>query len=154
MASASAGASEMTSSFPPRRWLGIGTVLVVTTSVTSGADSIRFSASPANRPCVQATRTDRAWRSLSRSSSSRIVVPRAISSSSTITSRPATSPMMDAIVTSSSLIRCLAPNATGSPSRRAKAAACLALPRSGETTTVFDMSWPRKWLASSRSACR
>jgi hypothetical protein len=46
IASASAGASEMTSSFPPRRWLGIGTVLVVTTSVTSGADSICFSASP------------------------------------------------------------------------------------------------------------
>src|SRR6478736_2518272 len=51
-------------------------------------------------------------------------------------------------------MRCLAPAATGSPSSRANAAADLALPRSGETTTMPDRSWLRKYPASSRSAFR
>jgi len=54
------------------------------------------------------------------------VVPREISSSMTITSRPATSPMMAVIRTSVSLIRSFAPAATGRPSLRANAAALLA----------------------------
>ena len=96
-----------------------------TISVTSVAASLS-SALSANRPCVQATATERAPSSRSRSSSSNTVVPREISSSSTITSRPATSPMMAVIRTSVSLIRSLAPAATGRPSLRANAEALLA----------------------------
>ena len=44
------------------------------------------------------------------------------------------------MLTRSSANRCFAPAATGTPSSRAKAAASLALPRSGETTVVFDRS--------------
>ena len=73
-----------------------------------------------------------------------IVVPLAISSSRTITLRPATSPMIEVIVTLSSLIRSLAPAATGRPSILASAAACLALPRSGDTTTELLRSRRRK----------
>jgi hypothetical protein len=151
IASARAGATEMTLSFG---WpSGTGTELVHTTSVTSAAASLARAPSM-NSPCVQATATERASRSRSRASSSKTVVPRAISSSRMITSRPATSPMIAEMVTSVSLIRCFAPAATGRPSLRANAAALLALPRSGETTTVRDRSRPRKCAASSRSACR
>ena len=116
---------------------GIGTVLVQTISSTSGARR----AAPARR-----RRTGRACRrpgpsatssSRSRSSSSMTVLPLAISSSRTITSLPATSPITELITTRSSANRCLAPAATGVPSSRAKGAASLALPRSGETTTVL-----------------
>jgi len=99
--------------------------LVQTISVTSAAASLS-SALSANSPCVQATATERAPSSCSRSSSSNTVVPREISSSSTITSRPATSPMMAVMWTSVSLIRSFAPAATDRPSRRANAAALLA----------------------------
>ena len=64
---------------------------------------MRLRAPSLNSPCVQAIRTDLTRRSRSRSISSSIVVPRAISSSSTITSRPSTSPMIEVIVTFSSL---------------------------------------------------
>ena len=129
-------------------------MLVQTISRTSGSAAIFSSAPSQNSPWVQAMRTEPTSCSRRRASSSRIVVPRAISSSSTITSRPSTSPMMEVIATSWSLMRCLAPAATGSPSSRANAAADLALPRSGETTTVPDRSWLRKYPASSRSAFR
>jgi hypothetical protein len=128
-------------------------VLVHTISVTSEAASLS-SALSANRPCVQATATDRAPCSRSRSSSSNTVVPREISSSRMITSRPATSPMMAGMTTCESLIRSFAPAATGTPSLRANAAALLAWPRSGETTTARDRSRLRKCAANSRSACR
>ena len=151
MASARAGATERTLSFG---WnAGIGTEFVQTISVTSVAASFS-SALSTNSPCVQATATERAPCSRSRSSSSKMVVPRAISSSSTITSRPLTSPMMVVIRTCVSLIRSFAPAATGTPSLRANAAALLALPRSGETTMALDRSRPRKCAANSRSACR
>ncbi len=48
-----------------------------------------------------------------------------------------TSPIIAVIRTSVSLIRSPAPAATGVPRRLAKAAAFLALPRSGETTTAL-----------------
>ena len=151
MASARAGATERTLTFG---WnAGIGTEFVQTISVTSVAASFS-SALSTNSPCVQATATERAPCSRSRSSSSKMVVPRAISSSSTITSRPLTSPMMVVIRTCVSLIRSFAPAATGTPSLRANAAALLALPRSGETTMALDRSRPRKCAANSRSACR
>src|ERR1700735_3098087 len=133
---------------------GTGTVLVQTISSTSGRALIRSRAPSQNSPCVQATGTDRAPRSDSTDTSSMIVVPRAISSSRTITSRPATSPMMELMVTWESLCRTLAPAATGRSSIRASAAACLALPRSGETTTVLLRSRPLKWGGSSRRARR
>ncbi len=98
------------------------------------------------------TEVTRCSRSLASSSIS--VVPRAISSSSTITSWSSTSPMIEVMRTVWSSTRSLAPAATGSPSRVANAAALLALPRSGDTTTVPERSCPRKWPASSRSACR
>ena len=75
---------------------------------------------------MQATATERTAYSRSRSSSSNTVVPREISSSRMITSRPATSPMMAESITCVSLIRCFAPAATGTPSLRANAAAFLA----------------------------
>ena len=59
-------------------------------------------------------------------SSSITVVPRAISSSTMITSWSATSPMIAEIVTFESLNRSLAPAATGTPRRLANAAADLA----------------------------
>ena len=65
------------------------------------------------------------------SSSSRIVLPFAISSSRTMTSRPVTSPITALMlhpVVGEALLRA---RATGTPSSRAKAAASLALPRSG-----------------------
>ncbi len=154
MASASAGATEITCSLGSRSSSAIGTVLVQTTSVTSGCSAIRFSAPSLNSPWVQAMRTERAPCSRSRVSSSMMVVPRAISSSRTITSRSATSPMIELIVTRVSLCRSLAPAATGRPSIRASSEADLALPRSGETTTAPARSWRRKWAAISRSACR
>ena len=151
MASARAGATDRTRSFSCLA--GTGTEFVQTISVTSVAAS-RSSAPSANRPCVQATATERAPCLRSRSSSSSTVVPRAISSSRTITSCPVTSPMRALIDTAESLSRSFAPAATGTPSLRANAAALLALPRSGETTMAWDRSRPRKWAASSRSACR
>ena len=123
MASASAGATDRTVSLGCSA--SSGAVLVQTISVTSAAASLS-SALSANSPCVQATATERAPCSRSRSSSSNTVVPREISSSRTITSWPATSPMMAVMRTSESLIRSLAPAATGRPSLRANAAALLA----------------------------
>ncbi len=64
---------------PARSWCTI--------SVTSQAANLS-SAPSANRPCVQATATERASCSGSRVSSSNTVVPHAISSSTMITSRP------------------------------------------------------------------
>jgi hypothetical protein len=128
-------------------------VLVHTISVTSQAASLSSELS-ANRPCVHATATERTWRSRSRSSSSNTVVPREISSSRMMASRPVTSPMMAVMVTLVSLIRSFAPAATGTPSLRANAAALLAWPRSGEITTALDRSRPRKCAVNSRSACR
>ena len=55
------------------------------------------------------------------------------------------SPMMALMRTTSSLKRCLAPAATGTPSTRANAAASFALPRSGDTTT--------DWLRSPLQKC-
>ena len=86
--------------------------------------------------------------SASRSSSSTIEPPVAISSSSTIARLPATSPTIASMTTRSSASRCLLPAATGRPSSRANWVAVLALPRSGETTTVLARSWSRKWSAS------
>ncbi len=154
IASASGGATVSTSSFGIRSPSGIGTVFVHTISTTSGWSEIRLSAPAENSPCVHATRTERTSSSRSRSSNSNTVLPLAISSSRTMRSRPATSPMTVLMLTRSSAKRCLAPAATRTPSIRANAAASLALPRSGDTTVVFDRSWRRKCLASSRSACR
>ena len=80
---------------------------------------------------MQASRIERTFSSRRCSISSITVLPLAISSSSTITSRSATSPITALISTRSSLNRCFAPAATGVPSIRANAAASLALPRSG-----------------------
>jgi hypothetical protein len=104
----------------------MGTEFVQTISETSSAAASFSSAPSANRPCVQATLIDLGswWRSTERSS--RTVVPRAISSSTMITSRSATSPMIEEMDTLSSLNRSFAPAATGSPRRRANAAADLA----------------------------
>ena len=104
----------------------MGTELVHTISETSSAAASFSSAPSANRPCVQAMLIDLGswWRSTERSSIT--VVPRAISSSRTMTSRSATSPMIEEMDTLSSLNRSFAPAATGSPRRRANAAADLA----------------------------
>src|SRR5262249_8430821 len=100
MASASAGATDRTVSLSCSSRPETGTVLVQTISFTSGSLAI-FSSEPSqNSPCVQAMRTGLTPCSRSRASNSAIVVPRAISSSSTITSRPSTSPMMEVIATS------------------------------------------------------
>jgi hypothetical protein len=144
IASASGAATERTVSLSVRLAGSIGTVLVQTIPSTSFSAESRAIESPVNRPCVQATRTLLTCRSRSRSSSSNTVLPLAISSSSTITSRSVTSPMTELITTLSSAYRCLAPTATSMPSIRANAAASLALPRSGETTTVLLRSYPRK----------
>jgi predicted ATPase/DNA-binding CsgD family transcriptional regulator len=154
IASASAGATEMTCSFSLPSASLMATEFVQTICITSGHAAMRLSAPSQNRPWVQAIHTERAPCSRSLPSNSIVVVPLAISSSSTITSRPATSPMIEVIVTWSSLSRSFAPAATGRLSIRASAAACFALPRSGDTTTVPDRSWPLKWSAISRSACR
>ena len=61
---------------------------------------------------------------------------------------------MASITTRSSYSRCFEPAATGRPSSRANWVAVLALPRSGETTTVLSRSRPRKWSASSPIAVR
>ena len=111
MASARAGATDSTCSLGLSS--GIGAELVQTTSLTSAASL--SSALSANRPCVQATATERTLCSRSRSSSSNTVVPREISSSMTITSRSSTSPMMALIRTLVSLIRSFEPAATGTP---------------------------------------
>ena len=80
--------------------------------------------------------------------------PVAISSSRTMARLPRTSPTIESMTTLSSLSRCLLPAATGRPSRRENWVASLALPRSGETTTEFVRSVPRKWSASTPSAVR
>ena len=144
IASASAGATDSTVSLSVLFDSGIGTVLVQTISSMSFSADSRWIASPANSPCVQATRTLRTFRSRSRASNSKTVLPLAISSSSTMTSRSATSPMTELITTLSSANRCLAPAATSTLSIRANAAASLALPRSGETTMLLPRSYPRK----------
>ena len=66
---------------------GTGAESVHTTSVTSAAVSLS-SAPSTNTPCVHATATERGWYSRRLSSSSNTVVPRAISSSTMMTSRP------------------------------------------------------------------
>src|SRR6266496_309983 len=109
IASASAGATDRTVSLS---WCSLpctGTVLVQTISLTSGSPAIFSSAPLLNSAWVQAMRTEGTPCSRRRASSSTRVVPRAISSSSTITSRPSTSPMIEEIATCSSLMRCLAP---------------------------------------------
>ncbi len=58
------------------------------------------------------------------------------------------------MTTRSSASRRLLPAATGTPSSRANWVAVLALPRSGDTTTVSERSWPWKWSASTPSAVR
>ena len=97
-----AGAIDSTRSFGSRLCSGTGTVLVHTTSSTSGWAASLPSAPSANSPWVQAMRTERTSCSRSRASSSVSVVPRAISSSMTMKSRPVTSPMIALIVTESS----------------------------------------------------
>ena len=69
--------------------------------------------------------------SASRSSSSTIEPPVAISSSRTIARLPSTSPTIASMTTRSSASRCLLPAATGRPSSRENWVAVLALPKSG-----------------------
>jgi hypothetical protein len=119
---------------------GGGTVSVVTTSVIDRWPRSRSTALPVKRPCVQATDASVHPSSSSLFISSMIDPPVAISSSSTMAFLPRTSPTIASTTTLSSACRCLLPAATGRPSRRANSEAVLALPRSGETTTVFDRS--------------
>ena len=109
IASARAGATDSTVSLPVSPGSGGGTVFVQTISVTSGAAAIRSSAPSANSPWVHAMRTDVTRCSRSLASISISVVPRAISSSSTITSRSSTSPMIEVMRTVRSSMRSLAP---------------------------------------------
>ena len=78
--------------------------------------------------------------SASRSSSSTIDPPVAISSSRTMARLPSTSPTIESMTTWSSPSRRLEPAATGRPSSRENWVASLALPRSGETTTQSSSS--------------
>ncbi len=123
-----------------------------TISVTAGTDAIRWTAPFDKMPWVHATLTDSTPSSASRRSTSKMVDPLAISSSRTMTSLPVTSPIMLVIRTWSFSNRCLAPAATGVPSIRENVVAVLALPRSGDTTMVFERSSRRKCSASSLSA--
>jgi hypothetical protein len=102
IASASAGATDSTRSLSLPS-IGTGTELVQTISVTSGSAASLSSAPSAKMPCVQATATDLAPSARSARSNSKIVVPREISSSRMITSRPVTSPISEVILTSVSL---------------------------------------------------
>ena len=94
---------------------GAGTVSVVTTSLIIGWSRSRSTALPANSPCVQATRPRCSRGRLSRSSSSTIEPPVAISSSRMMARLPATSPTIESMTTRSSASRCLQPAATGRP---------------------------------------
>ena len=116
---------------------GGGTVSVVTTSVTNGWSRSRSTALPAKRPWVQTIAASVAPASLSRSISSSIEPPVAISSSRMMARRPDTSPTIESMTTRSSATRCLEPAATGRPRSRANWVATLALPRSGLTTIEF-----------------
>src|SRR6478752_2410968 len=152
IASAKSPATERTlSSGQPA---GAGTVSVVTTSLIIGWPRSRSTALPANRPCVQATAASVTPRSASRSSSSTIEPPVAISSSRMMARLPATSPTIESMTTRSSPSRRFEPAATGRPSSRENWVASLALPRSGDTTTEFSRSCSRKWSASTPSAVR
>ena len=106
------------------------------------------------QPWVVATAASVQPRSFSRSRSSMMEPPVAISSSRMIARLPATSPTIASITTRSSASRCLLPAATGSPSSRANWVAVFALPRSGLTTTVLVRSAERKWSASTPIAVR
>ena len=92
--------------------------------------------------------------SLSRSISSSIEPPVAISSSRMMARLPDTSPTMESMTTRSSATRCFDPAATGSPSSRENWVATLALPRSGLTTMESVRSVARKWSASTPIAVR
>ena len=153
IASANSGATEITVS---RSTFALaGTVFVATTSAMSPQALRRWAALPVNRPCVQATRMLLTSYSLIFSIRVTIEPPVAISSSRTMTSRPSTSPTMASMTTESSAWRRLEPAAMPMPRRRAKWPACLALPKSGETTTALDRSMvARKCDASTGSAER
>jgi len=134
---------------------GTGTEFVHTTSVTSSAAASFSRAPSANRPCVQAMLIDLGSCSRSTERSSITVVPRAISSSTMITSRSATSPMIAEMDTLESLNRSLAPAATGRPSRRANGRRGLGVADGrARARPPGDRSRRLKCAASSRSACR
>ena len=134
----------------------IGTVLVQTISSTSGSRGEPLEGAVGEQP-VGAGDPDRAGRprSRSRSSSSTTVLPLAISSSRTMTSLPATSPMIALISTRSSANRCLAP---GGDRRRRAAGRTRPPPWRCRGRARRRRCWRgrsrRKCAASSRSACR
>ena len=81
------------------------------------------------------------------------VLPLAISSSSTMTSRSATSPMTALIRTTSSLKRCLAPTASGHAQQAGERGRLLGVAQVGRHDDASGRDRrPRKCVASSRSA--
>ena len=113
MAAANRSATERISS--AGQSAGGGTVSVVTTSEIIGCSRSRSRALPTKSPWVQATEASVQPCSASRSSSSTIEPPVAISSSRTIARLPSTSPTMSSMTTWSSASRFLLPAATGRP---------------------------------------